>query len=81
MEKDALFPPLLINMVGVGEESGELTQMLLRVAADFEKEVNRTVKVIVSLLEPALILVIGSIVGLIVLSMLLPVFQMNILVR
>ncbi|MFC1658455.1 type II secretion system F family protein [Candidatus Omnitrophota bacterium] len=81
MEKDPLFPPLLINMVGVGEESGELPQMLLRIASAFEKEVNRTIKVIVSLLEPALILAIGSIVGLIVLSMLLPVFQMNILIR
>lgn len=81
LKTDTLFPPLLLNMVGVGEESGELAQMLLRVAAAFEKEVNRATKTIVSLLEPLLILVIGSIIGLIVLSMLLPVFQMNILVQ
>ena len=81
LQKDSLFPALLTNMVAVGEESGELSQMLLKVAATFEKEVNRTVKVIVSLLEPILILVIGLIVGAIVLSMLLPIFQMNILIK
>lgn len=76
---EELFPPLLTNMVGVGEESGELAQALLKIGMTFEKEVNRTVKTIVSLIEPILILVIGLIIGLIVLSILLPIFQMDIL--
>ena len=80
LEKDNLFPPLFTNMVGVGEESGELAQALLRIGENFEKEVNTTVKTIVSLIEPALILIMGLIIGSIVLSILLPIFQMNLLI-
>ena len=81
LQKDNLFPLILTNMVALGEESGELPEMLLKVGATYEKEVNRTVKTIVSLIEPILILVMGLIVGFIVLSMLLPIFQMNISIR
>jgi general secretion pathway protein F len=76
-----LFPPVLINMIAVGEESGELTQLLERAAVTFESEVNRSVNTLVSLLEPILILFVGSVVLILVFAMLMPVFQMNLLIR
>ncbi len=81
LQEDTIFPPILINMVAVGEESGELTEMLERTATTFDTEVNRTVKTIVSLIEPILILFIGGVVVVIVFSMLLPIFQINFLAR
>lgn len=77
LQSDKIFPPILTNMVAVGEESGELTEMLFKIGATFETEVNRTVKTIVALIEPMLILFIGGIVVLIVLSILLPIFQID----
>ena len=74
---DKIFPPLLANMAAVGEEGGELTEMLFRIAAGFETEVNRTVKTMVSLIEPMLIIFIGGIVVLLVFAILLPIFQLD----
>ncbi len=81
LQAEGIFPPILINMVAVGEESGELTDMLSRIAATFEADVNRTVKTMVSLIEPILILFIGGIVVLMVFSMLMPIFQMDFISR
>lgn len=75
--KSPYFPPLVSNMIAVGEEGGVLENSLMKVAGSFEREVERIVKVITSLIEPALILVMGSVVGFIVISMLLPIFQLN----
>ncbi|MCM8765673.1 MAG: type II secretion system F family protein [Candidatus Omnitrophica bacterium] len=75
--KSPYFPPLVSNMIAVGEEGGVLENSLMKVAGSFEREVERIVKVITSLIEPALILVMGSAVGFIVISMLLPIFQLN----
>ncbi|MCM8779520.1 MAG: type II secretion system F family protein [Candidatus Omnitrophica bacterium] len=75
--KSPYFPPLVSNMIAVGEEGGVLENSLMKVAESFEREVERIVKVITSLIEPALILVMGSVVGFIVISMLLPIFQLN----
>lgn len=72
-----IFPDLLVTMVSVGEESGELGDMLLRAAGIFEAQLNRTVKTVVALLEPVLILIIGGIVMVIVFAMLMPIFEMN----
>jgi type II secretory pathway component PulF len=80
LKADKLFPPILVNMVTVGEESGELNEMLLKIAGTFEKDVNRVVKAMVSLIEPVLIIFIGGIVVVIVLSILLPLFRMDLLV-
>jgi len=79
--KDTFFPTMLTNMVGVGEESGELAQMLLKVANTYENEVAKTVKTIVSLLEPSLILILGAVIGFLAFSMLLPIFQINFFVE
>lgn len=72
-----MFPPLAIQMITVGEETGRLDAMLLRVAENYEKIVKNTIQRFVSFLEPAMILFMGLVVGFIVISMLLAIFSMN----
>lgn len=71
------FPPLAVQMITVGEETGRLDEMLLRVADNYEKAVKDKVKGLISMLEPAMILVMGLVVGFIVVSMLMAIFSMN----
>ena len=71
------FPSFSIHMAKVGEETGKLEEMLIRVADTYDERVRRTVKRLTSLLEPVLILALGAIVGFIVLSMLLAIFSIN----
>ncbi len=71
------FPPFVANMTAVGEEAGRLDEALLEVATFYEKEVDQQARLITSLIEPALILVVGAIVGFIVAAMLLPVFELG----
>jgi len=66
---------MVTHMVGVGEETGALDQMLDRVAEFYEEQVDASVKTLTSILEPVMIIVIGSIVGFIVISMYLPLFE------
>lgn len=68
-------------MIQVGEQSGELEAMLNKVADVYEKEVESTIMRLTSYLEPLMILVMGAIVGFIVLSICLPIFEMNQLIR
>jgi type IV pilus assembly protein PilC len=70
-----IFPTMVTHMVGVGEETGALDQMLDRVAEFYEEQVDASVKTLTSILEPIMIIVIGSIVGFIVISMYLPLFE------
>jgi len=72
-----VFPPLAIQMIGVGEETGRLDEMLLRVAETYEENVQSSLKRFVSLLEPIIILFMGTVVGFIVISMLLAIFSIN----
>ncbi|MFC1807542.1 type II secretion system F family protein [Candidatus Omnitrophota bacterium] len=74
------FPAMVVNMIAVGEESGKLENSLLKIADSFDVEIDRSIKAITSLIEPALILFLGVIVGFIVISMLLPIFQLNLMV-
>ena len=76
-----IFPPLSIQMIQVGEQSGELEAMLNKIADVFENEVEQTVLGMTSLLEPIMILIMGVVVGFIVLSICLPIFEMNQLIR
>jgi type II secretory pathway component PulF len=71
----------VVNMLIIGEETGQLERTLNRVAESFEKRVERDIRLATSILEPVMILVIGSIVGLIAMAMLLPIFQINFLIR
>jgi general secretion pathway protein F len=77
LEETDVFPPLAVHMIGVGEETGKLDEMLAKVAETYEENVQNTVKRMVSLLEPLIILIMGAIVGFIVISMLLAIFSIN----
>jgi general secretion pathway protein F len=77
LEETDVFPPLAVHMIGVGEETGRLNEMLIKVAETYEENVQNTVKRFVSLLEPLIILIMGTVVGFIVISMLLAIFSIN----
>jgi general secretion pathway protein F len=81
LSEGRIFPQLSIQMIQVGEQSGELEAMLYKVADVFEKEVETSIMRLTSYLEPVMILVMGSVVGFIVLSICLPIFEMNQLIR
>ena len=77
MAATKIFPQLSIQMIQVGEQSGELETMLDKIADVYENEVETTVMNLTSLLEPVMILFMGIVVGFIVLSICLPIFEMN----
>lgn len=77
LDKCGWFPPLLVQMLASGEESGELDDMLERAAAHEERELETAITIATSLFEPVIILVMGAIVLVIVLAILLPIFEMN----
>lgn len=77
LEDTGYFPALAIQMITVGEETGRLEEMLLRVADSYEKNLRSAVKRLVSILEPVMILFMGLVVAFIVISMLMAVFSMN----
>jgi len=70
-----IFPMMVTHMVGVGEETGALDAMLDKVAEFYEDRVDASVKALTSIMEPIMIIVIGSLVGFIVISMYLPLFE------
>jgi len=76
-----LFPPMMIHLISSGESSGELDTMLERSAVHQERELDSILQAVVSLLGPLMILVMGGLVLLIVLAMLLPIFELNQLVK
>jgi type IV pilus assembly protein PilC len=76
VERSDVFPPMVGHMVSVGEESGQLEQMLTKVADFYEAEVDAKVKALTSLLEPVMIVFVGAMVGFIVISMYLPLFSL-----
>jgi len=75
LERDKVFPALAIAMMKIGEETGQIDQMLMKVADFYEDEVEQAVKALTSMLEPVMIVVIGGMVGSILLSMYLPMFK------
>jgi len=75
------FPEFVVDILLVGEETGALDKSLMRIAEDYEKEVGDSLKTLTQMFEPTVILVMGLIVSFIVLSMLLPIFQINLIVR
>jgi len=77
LSDSGLFPPLALNMIAVGEETGKLEGMLTEVASYYDQEVKRSTKRLTALLEPALILAMGLIIGFVVISMLLAIFSIN----
>ncbi len=79
--RSQIFPPVVVNMIAVGEKSGQLEEMLKKVSDIMETELDSSLKRLISLLEPIMILIMGGIVGFVVISILLPIFEMNQLVR
>ncbi len=77
LRETALFPPMMIHMIELGQRSGEIENMLIQVADTFEEDVRLTIDALVALIEPAIIIVMGVVVGLLVLAILLPIFQMS----
>ncbi|MBI1320893.1 MAG: type II secretion system protein GspF [Candidatus Hydrogenedens sp.] len=77
LKETGLFPPMMINMIDLGQRSGEIETMLIRVADTYDEDVRLTIDAIVSLIEPMIIIVMGIFVGFIVLAILLPILQMS----
>lgn len=75
--KSPVFPPMVVHMIAVGEETGALDNMLIKVSDAYDREVDTMVAALTSVLEPILILGMGIVVGFIVISMYLPIFQMS----
>jgi type IV pilus assembly protein PilC len=77
MRQHSVFPPLVVHMIAVGEETGAIDQMLVKVAEAYEREVDSTVEGLTSLLEPLLIVMLGIIIGFIVIALYLPLFNIG----
>ena len=77
LDKSKVFPPMVVNMIDVGEETGSLDAMLMKVADIYDNEVEVAVEAMLSLLEPAIIIVLGGIIGFIVVSLYLPIFTLG----
>jgi general secretion pathway protein F len=75
------FSSMVVQMISVGEQSGELEAMLNKIADTHEREVESNIMALTSMLEPVMILIMGLIVGFVVISILLPIFEMNQMIR
>ena len=76
LESSRVFPPMVVSMVDVGEQTGALPEMLLKIADNYEEEVDNAVSAMTSLLEPIMIIFLAVVVGSIVIAMFLPLIKM-----
>ena len=81
LKSSGVFPGFMVDLIRVGEQSGRLDEVLTELAQTYEQETDEAVKILTTLLEPLLILVMGAVIGAIIFAMLLPVFQINVMVR
>ena len=81
LAKEKIFPAMVTQMISVGEETGSLDAMLGKIADFYEDEVNASVKSLTSILEPIMMLFVGALVGVVVISMYLPIFNMMNIVK
>jgi type II secretion system protein F len=81
LRKSRYFPAMVVDMIAVGEEGGNLDEVLVNVAESYDLQVERAVRVFITLFEPALLLVMAALVGFIVISMLLPVFSLSSMIK
>jgi len=75
LQRENVFPRLAIQMIAIGEETGELDAMMMKVADFYESEVEQSVKALTSIIEPIMMVLVAGMVGVILLSMYLPMFQ------
>ncbi|WP_410481400.1 type II secretion system F family protein [Pseudomonas plecoglossicida] len=80
MATEPLFPPLLVQLTAIGESSGTLDQMLEKAASHYQDQVGQALEQLTSLLEPAIVLILGLLVGGLVVAMYLPIFQLGSLI-
>jgi type IV pilus assembly protein PilC len=76
LEASGVFPPMVVSMVDVGEQTGALPEMLLKIADNYDEEVDNAVAAMTSLLEPIMIVFLAVVVGSIVIAMFLPLIEM-----
>jgi len=81
LRKSKWFTPMLVQMIAVGEQSGALEKMLDKAAVSYEKEIEAKILALTSMIEPIMILGMGLVVAFIVISILLPIFEMNQLIK
>ncbi len=77
LDETKVFPAMVVNMIDVGEETGSLDQMLMKVADIYDEEVDAAVNAMLSLLEPAIIVILGGVVGFILIALYLPIFTLG----
>ena len=77
LESSALFPPMVTQMIGIGETTGNLEIMLQKIADFYEEEVDRAVDNLTALLEPLILVILGTLIGGLVVAMYLPIFQLG----
>ncbi|MDK2971033.1 MAG: type pilus assembly protein PilC [Candidatus Sumerlaeota bacterium] len=77
LKNSEIFPPVTVNMMSVGEETGQLDMVLLRISNSFEMEVERKIRTLTSLIEPLIIVAMAVVVGFIVIAMLMPIFSLD----
>jgi len=77
LKKDNIFPPMVTQMISVGEESGSLDTMLFKIADFYDQEVDASVKGLTSMIEPIVMVFMGVVIGFIVIAMFIPMFQMS----
>lgn len=75
LQRENIFPRLAIQMIAIGEETGELDAMMMKVADFYESEVEQSVKALTSVIDPIMMVLVAGMVGVILLSMYLPMFQ------
>ncbi len=77
LRRSGLFPPVVVQMVAVGEKSGELEKMLLKISDSFDRTVETRITGLMALLEPVIILVMGLVIGFMVIAIMLPMLEMS----
>ena len=76
LKRSSVFPPMVVQMISVGEQTGALDEMLTKIAVFYESEVDTAVDTLTSIIEPIMIVVMGGIVGGMVVAMYLPMFKL-----
>ena len=77
LKKSGQFPPIVIHMISIGEKTGELENMLLQVSDAYDFQVKTQISGLTALLEPIMIVVMGCVIGIIVFSIMVPMFQLS----
>lgn len=77
LSENTMFPKMVVSMVQVGEQSGKLDEMLMKIAMFYEDEVDDAIKTMLGLIEPIMLVGIGGIIGVIVIAMYLPIMDMG----